>query len=275
MPPFFCRIILRFCLPILVALPVVSLWAGNANAANQQAQEKAARKACLSGDYATGVAMLSDLFVETRLTTYIFNQGRCFEQNRRYEDAIARFQEYLRAGRDQLDNNDRAETEKHIADCKQMLAQERALNPVKVSPEPSVPPPPLPPLKAEVSPEPVETIAKSPLDPPTAAKGTGWRTGGIVTAAIGAASLGAGLLLNLKANSTVDTMYKSLDGYTKDSDRKTYTTFAWVGYGIGAACLATGVALYLVGSADGSSPTLALAPRVGTDQTGLTLSGAF
>ena len=68
-------------------------------AASRQAQELTARTSCLSGDYAKGVAILSELFVDTKDATYIFNQGRCFEQNSRYQDAIARFQEYLRAGK--------------------------------------------------------------------------------------------------------------------------------------------------------------------------------
>lgn len=83
----------------VLALPWV-LAAAPAQAASRQTPEKTARKACLSGDYEKGVAILSDLFVETQDPTWIFNQARCFEQNRRYEDAIARFQEYLRAAPD-------------------------------------------------------------------------------------------------------------------------------------------------------------------------------
>src|ERR1035437_1796518 len=69
--------------------------AGKHGGESKQSQERAARKACLTGDYAKGVAILSDLFIEYRDATFLFNQGRCFEQNRRYEDAIARFEEYL------------------------------------------------------------------------------------------------------------------------------------------------------------------------------------
>jgi hypothetical protein len=32
--------------------------------------------ACLSGDYTKGVAILSELFVDTKDPTYLFNQGR-------------------------------------------------------------------------------------------------------------------------------------------------------------------------------------------------------
>jgi hypothetical protein len=62
--------------------------AGRHPGGDRQAQEKAARKACLTGDYATGVSILADLFVESKDPLYIFNQGRCMEQNSRYKDAI-------------------------------------------------------------------------------------------------------------------------------------------------------------------------------------------
>jgi hypothetical protein len=46
--------------------------------AGKAGQERAARKACLSGDYAKGVEILSDLFIDTKDPVYLFNQGRCF-----------------------------------------------------------------------------------------------------------------------------------------------------------------------------------------------------
>jgi hypothetical protein len=64
--------------------------------ANREAKEKAARTACLAGDYAKGVTLLSELFVETKNPNWIFNSGRCFEQNARFQEAISRFQEYKR-----------------------------------------------------------------------------------------------------------------------------------------------------------------------------------
>jgi hypothetical protein len=131
-----------------VAFVAFFLAAGPALAAHKpskpdkQSQENAARTACLDGNYAEGVAILSKLFVGTKNVTYIFNQGRCFEQNRQYQDAIARFQEYLRAGRKTLDANDKAEAEQHITDCKEMLAQERGTSPTPTAPQPLVASPP-------------------------------------------------------------------------------------------------------------------------------------
>jgi len=104
-----------------LVLMMVTCVSGSAMAASHQSQERTARKACLSGDYDKGVRILSSLFVDTGDTTYIFNQARCFEQNRRYQDAIGRFQEFLRVSKD-LTAEERAMTDKHIADCQDLLS---------------------------------------------------------------------------------------------------------------------------------------------------------
>jgi len=106
-----------------------------ARAANAQAQarERAARKACLVGEYAKGVSILSDLFLDSKDPTYIYNQARCLEQNRRYEEAIARFQEYLRIDT-KAEAADRAEAEKHIADCQALLAKQGGQMVIPVAP---------------------------------------------------------------------------------------------------------------------------------------------
>jgi hypothetical protein len=111
-----------------IAAAVVFSLAGiaPAAAASRSAREREARKACLNGDYAKGVSILSDLFVSTLDATYVFNQGRCFEQNRRYEDALGRFDEFLRVAAGKASAEDRDTAEKHILDCKKRLAEERA-----------------------------------------------------------------------------------------------------------------------------------------------------
>lgn len=260
---------------VLASEPVVA--AGKK--ADRQAREGSARAACLDGNYSEGVAILSKLFVETKDATYIFNQGRCFEQNRRYEDAISRFQEYLRAGRKALDDSARAEAEQHINDCKEMLAQERRTSPppqvaqpLVASPASAVSQPPAPP-----PPEAEPTLSKPARKAVSASDGAGLRIGGVLVAAFGAVAAGAGLAFNLKANSIVNDMYNAPDGYTKESDRKTYETVAWVGYGVGAACVATGVILYAVGRKAQShyAGDVALLPMAGPDRAGAVFAGAF
>ena len=112
--------------------PIISLLvtmpASAAGKQAQQSQEQAARKACLNGDYAKGTSILSDLFIQSGGNpVFIFNQARCFESNRRYEDALARFEEFVRtaeASAAGLTPDDKAAAEKHIADCKRHIEQE-------------------------------------------------------------------------------------------------------------------------------------------------------
>ena len=246
-----------------------------AQAATKQAQEKEARKACLNGDYSEGVSILSNLFVETKDTTYIYNQGRCFEQNLRYEEAIGRFQEYLRAGK-KLSKADQADAQKHIADCKGLLASQ----PQAVVAAPAAVPTPvaLTPVSAPTAEAAQTPIVQQTNPRPASESGSGLRTAGIVTASIGGAALVTGIILNIKVNSMASDMQKT-NGYTdsKDSDRKTYETMGWVGYGVGAACVATGAVLYYLGARPGATSTASVAfvPAFAPGQAGAIVRGVF
>jgi tetratricopeptide (TPR) repeat protein len=244
----------------------------HAHGASHQGQERAARKACLNGDYAKGVSILSDLFLDTKDPNYIFNQGRCFEQNRRFEEAIARFEEYLRAATDpKQDKADRASAERHVADCKDRLAQ--AGRPITATVTPPQPSAPTPAPSAAVLP--VQVIHPQPAS----ASRAGMRTAGIITASVGGAALIAGVVFNLKVNSMASDMETTPGGYSagRESDRKTYQTLGWVSYGVGAACVATGAVLYVFGLRlpRGSTPSVALLPAFAPGQTGALLKGAF
>ena len=56
---------LRFSIAMILASGVLSSSIASAASPTRQAQERTARKACLSGDCEKGVDILSDLFVET------------------------------------------------------------------------------------------------------------------------------------------------------------------------------------------------------------------
>jgi hypothetical protein len=104
------------------------------------------------------------------------------------------------------------------------------------------------------------------------------RVAGIVSAAIGVAALGAGVAFNVLANNTVGDMESTLDGYAaKKSTRDGYVALAWVGYGVGAACVVTGAVLYGIGLKAGatSSTNVAFLPTFGAGQAGAALVGAF
>lgn len=256
---------------------------GTARADSLESKERTARTSCLSGDYAKGVAILSELFVDTRNPTYIYNQGRCFEQNRRFEDAIGRFQEYLRVGRD-LGSEELSDAKKHIADCKQLLSEQTAV-PARPS-DPAATAAAQPPVAAPAPtpPRAVEVVTAQPaavtMQPsvPAETTGRGLRVAGIIVGATGGAAVVAGVLLSLKANSLASDMEK-LDGYTSDreSSRKTYRNLGLVGYGVGAACILTGGVLYVLGLKAPATPTssVALSPLVAPGSAGLAMTGAF
>jgi hypothetical protein len=70
--------------------------APNAMGANVESKARAAKRACLVGDVEKGAGILADLYLDTNDATYIYNQGRCFEQNGKNDQAVLRFKEYLR-----------------------------------------------------------------------------------------------------------------------------------------------------------------------------------
>ena len=270
------------CVPS-AAFILVALATTPALAANKQTQERAARKAGLGGDYNKGVNILADLFIDTKDPTYIFNQGRCFEQNHRYEDAISRFEEYLRVPDAKLDAADRASAEKHISDCKDRLPPDQSSKSQASAPQPFVPPTPPPtpaaPPEPPSTPESSTSIAAQPeAQPAPTHGGSGLRVAGIVTASVGVAAVAAGVVFNLKSNSIINQWETSVSYSTaKDSDSKTYRTMAWVGYGVGAACIATGAILFGFGLKAGasSSTNVAILPAFGPGQAGALLTGGF
>jgi hypothetical protein len=228
------------------------------------------------------VAILAELFVDTRDATYVYNQARCFEQNGRFQQASDRFREYLRIAAN-LSAEDKASVQKHIADCEALLEKSQPSG-LGVRPESTIPAQAPPPANAEGAPTPptppVGVVAESPPGEDQravkGARGAGLRTAGVIVAALGGAALVTAVALNLKVNS----MAKDLEApgaYSRstESRRSDYATLTWIGYGVGGACLAGGAVLYLLGRRSARTDAVALAPVIGPDHAGAALRGAF
>jgi hypothetical protein len=270
---------------VLVFLPVLASPA-LAKPANRQAMEKAARKACLTGDYRKGVDILADLFIETKDETYIFNQGRCFQQNHRWEDALDRFNEYQRKATN-LSPSDQGEVEKYIADCKAQIQQSQPQVPAAATPPPAAvasPAPVTPPegAAAASTSAPLASGPSATLTTPAAEAsrpGSGLRTAGIVVGAVGVAGIITGVVMALKTQSNVDNMYSNGYSPSAESSRKSYETWGWVGYGVGAAGIVAGTTMYLLGWSAGRSGAaetrLSLLPAIGHDGAMLLLQGGI
>ncbi len=237
----------------------------SAHAQDRAAQERAAKLACLTGDPTTGARILAELFIDTQNPTYLYNQGRCYEQNSRFEDAIKSFREYLRKGKN-IAPADRADTEQHITDCQALLvktdspaAPAPSLAPAKPAPVPPVESPPT----TEVENQTVEGTSERP--------GLTLRATGIVLASVGVSATIAGLVFNLRYNNTIGDMQTHYRSST-ESNNKTKKTLAIAGYGVGAACLAGGVLVYYLGWRAGRT---SIVPTDGNGNVGLTIAGAF
>ena len=268
-PPWTVRANVRVS-PVLVILSVVVTSTAFAKGAGplEQRQVAEARRACLTGDYQKGIAILSDLFVKTEAPNYIYNQGRCLEQSARYDEAIVRFEEYLRVTKGSA-AKERTEAEEHIADCRSKVAKSASVAP------PPAPTPPIgvqPPVPTE--PEPMANVVQPKSDSPTS--GRGLRIAGITAGALGVASLATAIILNIKANSLADDL-NTPAGYDrgKHSQQSNYQTATWIGYGVGSACLIGGAILYYLGYSAESSSAVALLPLVAPDQAGVALRGGF
>ena len=208
--------------------------------------------------------------------TYIFNQGRCFEQNRRYEDAIGRFREYLVKGDRRLSARDKALARKHIRMCESYVS--KVEEPPPTVPVPATEPPPVQPVQIESSAEPPVVMAAPQLRHPENKVGSGLRIAGVAVGALGAAALVAGVFLNVKVNKMSEDLEQP-DNFNRDTDnaRKGYKTLGWVSYGGGAACILGGSLLYYLGWRSGqhAAPAVALVPSLANDGPGVMLTGVY
>ena len=258
--------ILAIAAPVLLAMPAIG-------AERRDGRQRAARKACLTGDVAKGIELLSDLFLDTGNLTHIFNQGRCFEQNRRYEDAIGRFREYLVKGT-ALSQEEKADAEKHIAACQSYLG--------KTEPATDLEPAPLA-ATSKAPPPGSEAIASGPVaterrEAAESRAGSGLRIAGMTTAAVGIAALAVGVAFNLKVNRMTSDLEK-LNNYDRSTDasRKDYKVMGWVSYGVGVAGVAGGAVLYYLGwqRDNVARNDVSLLPAVVAGNAGLSLTGVF
>ena len=237
-----------------LALVLLTLAPSPARAADQRAEE--ARRECLAGRTQRGIDLLAALYAETRDANYIYNQGRCFQQNGRPDEAITRFREYLRAA-DDLSPQEQADVRRQIADCEQTAERQRR--------------PP--------APAPATVVAAKPAPPePPPDQGRGLRLGGAITAAVGVAALGAGVAMSARARA-VEQEIEARFQTTGDFSRRTYdsgrraSTLAWIGYAGGAAALGAGALCYYLGTR--APARVAAAPALAPGMAGGVLRVGF
>ena len=186
---------------------------------------------------AKGIAILGELYAETRNPTFVFNQGRCYQKNSQLEQARGAFAEYLRIGTGEPPPSvERARG--FIKEIDETLARQRAN-----------------------APKPVLVVPVQSRQGGDEGHGPALRRASIVLAAVAVVGLGAGVYLSFKVKSVNDSVNQQFANqpYVTDearldqqiSDGKSYETWQWVGYGLGVAALAAAVTVAPTASSEG------------------------
>jgi hypothetical protein len=235
---------------VLLTFATASLLGMRADAQNDP-RPMEAKAACAAGDVQKGVALLAQLYAETNDPTWVFNQGRCYQENGQRDNALQRFREYLRKG-DALPTEYRKKAEEHVRQLSQepeppptSASSDVPVTPPAVAPEP---PPSAPPAAADVSTEAGRLAAP-------------WYTrklyiGSAALAAGGVLGLVGGMVYSFKSRSLqkdFDARPKDAPGtlpyetWKKEQDQaSSYRTRQWLGYTTAALCFAgAGAVLFL------------------------------
>jgi hypothetical protein len=231
----------------LIATVLIST--GNAHAAPDP-RELQAKKACAAGKVDEGVEILADMYAQTGHITYVYNQGRCYQQNGVADKAINRFREYLRRATN-ITAADRQEVEQFIAELEKQQEERARRDAARTAPPPTELTPPPPVVTAPAQPPP--TVEATP--PPSRFDAGRMRKIGMGLGAAGVLAIGAGVVLSLKVQSFERTLEKDLARGDLDNqqlsarmrDGARLETFQWVAYGAGAALIAGGATCYLLG----------------------------
>jgi len=214
-----------------------------------EAREKQALAACDSAQVQKGIELLGGLWADTQDSTYLYNQGRCYQKNSMGKEALARFREFLRVVKDHPPDNaglvERAQG--FVAEL------ERSEEPPRRAP--AVP------AAAISAPIPVAPPARATADSPAAgALGVEAASSRRLRKMAGLTSGGFGLVAGItgavlvidgasRANAARDRLGGAKSGADWDRAKPDYDAgvsryrTGWVVSGIGAAALVAGVVL--------------------------------
>ena len=82
-----------------------------------------ARTACMAGEVQKGIRLLAELYTASEDPIWIFNQGRCYQQNAQPTLALSRFKEFLRQSKGGPGDEDVRDAQKNVAEIETELQQ--------------------------------------------------------------------------------------------------------------------------------------------------------
>jgi len=279
-----------------------------AEASPVSARELRARQDFAAGRYEEAIEIFAELYAKTADPIFLRNIARCYQKENRADEAIANFREYLNKAK-KLSADEKDEIAGYIRD----LEASRA--PVKPAPAADTPSPAAHAPPAAETPSPAAAANPPPpvSEPPPARRapdtlaareppgesppknqvraraepsprgGGSVSVPGVALTIVGVAAVGGGVAFGLAARSAASAVASQYDP-NRDAAGKRDATLQWVGYGVGAAALVTGVILLVRGPGESDAPSSsAQARQVGFDvgfdvgffSGGASLSGRF
>ena len=281
---------------------LVGMHARPAQAAPVSARELRARQDFAAGRYEKAIEIFAELYAKTADPIFLRNIARCYQMQNRADEAIANFREYLIKAK-KLSPGEREEIEGFIRDLQASRAPSKPAEPATPPPAaartPAVTEAPAakaPPAATESTPavtgepapvrratgevatrtpaeESARTQARAKVEPAPHGGGGSVSVPGVVLTAAGVAAIGGGIAFGLAARSAATAVASQYDP-NRDSAGKRDATLQWVGYGVGAAALVTGVILLVRGPGEAeAAPSSSV--QVGMYPGGALLSGRF
>lgn len=270
--------------------------AGTAHASPVSARELRARQNFAAGRYQEALEIFAELYAKTADPIFLRNIARCYQKQNRADEAIENFREYLNKAKT-LAPAEKEEVERFIRD----LEASRSPAPKTAEPAPPNTAEPAPavrtaepaPAVKTAEPAPLKTAEPAPrassevavrtpseepasttqirTSPAPRARG-GVSVPGVVLTVAGVAAIGGGVAFGLAAHSAATAVASQYDP-TRESAGKRDATLQWVGYGVGAAALVTGVILLVRGPGEPEAGSSSV--QVGLGPSGASLSGRF
>jgi hypothetical protein len=132
------------------------------------------------------------------------------------------------------------------------------------------------PPAAVPQPAPVYVQAQATPAPAATQSGQGLRVAGIITGVTGLVAVTGAIICGAEAKAYSDSIQNGTRFDPKIANTgRLFETLQYVGYGVGAALVATGAVLYGFGAASASGPSVALTPTVLPGGAGVSAQGAF
>lgn len=257
----------------------------------REQREAEARRACAAGRVEAGIEILAELLTEFSHPNYIYNQGRCYQQNGKAEQAIVRFKEYLRAAQN-ITPEERVRVQRFIEelDAELQAAAPAAATPPTATGAVAAPPPASGEgaVRSATEAVPGADVSRTEVPPPqqSRTRGGGLRTAAIALGVAGGVGLGTGIVSGLQVRSLSNEVndadagrFNTVTLAQQQEKAQRFETLQWIGYGVGAAAVAGAVICVMMDSNRAASESARRAILIGTvgpdGQPGLMLAGRF